>query len=96
MNFTALKQNLQEAYDAIVAKINDNQLPEVAEVNTFVRLTTQMHMTADEGWVDQAEDFAHLATEFLQAVKKGQLEDAVMLIESLNEAQTYCHRTFKD
>ncbi len=96
MNFTALKQNLQEAYDVIVAKINDNQLPEVAEANTFARLATQMHMTANDDWADQAEDFAHLAAEFLQTVKKGQLEDAVMLIESLNEAQTYCHRTFKD
>jgi hypothetical protein len=36
-----------------------------------------------------------LANQLLQTVKKGKLEDAIRLIDSLQDAQDYCHRTYK-
>ena len=52
-------------------------------------------MQAEEPWVGEAEDFAHLANQLLQTVKKGKREDAIRLVDSLQDALDFCHRTFK-
>jgi len=95
MDFKALKASLDTTFQAICNTIQDGQVPEEKLVNSFVRLCTQLHMQADEDWMGEAEDFAHLANQLLLTVKKGKLEDAIRLIDSLQDAQDYCHRTFK-
>ena len=64
-------------------------------MNRLARLAQRLHQQADEDWMDEAEDFSHLAGQLLGACKKGDVEGAVMLVESLDEAQTFCHRTYK-
>ncbi len=95
MDFRALKTSLDQAFQDILEATQDGQIPEEKIVNQFVRLSTQLHVQADEDWVGEAEDFAHLANQLLQAVKKGKREDAIRLVDSLQDAQDYCHRTFK-
>lgn len=95
MDFRALKASLEQTFQAIVDATQDAQIPDEALVNKFSRQCTQLHMQAEEPWVGEAEDFAHLANQLLQTVKKGKREDAIRLVDSLQDAQDFCHRTFK-
>lgn len=95
MDFRALKTALDEAFQIILEATQDGQIPEEKVVNQFVRLSTQLHVQAEEDWAGEAEDFAHLANQLLQAVKKGKREDSIRLVDSLQDAQDYCHRTYK-
>jgi XXXCH domain-containing protein len=95
MDFRALKAALDDAFQGILESTQDGQIPEEKIVNQFARLSTQLHAQAEEDWVGEAEDFAHLANQLLQTVKKGKREDAIRLVDSLQDAQDYCHRTYK-
>ena len=44
----------------------------------------------------EAEDFLHLANQLSRAVKNGELPEVVQLVDSLEDACAYCHRTFRD
>jgi len=95
MDFRELKTSLEEVFQAILDTIQDGRLPDEAVVLQFVRLATQLHIQADEDWAGEAEDFAHLANQLLLVVKKGKREDAIRLVNSLQDAQDYGHRTYK-
>jgi len=95
MDFRELKASMDKAFQAILDIIQEGQIPEEAVVIQFVRLATQLHLQAEEVWAGEAEDFAHLANQLLLVVKKGKREDAIRLVDSLQDAQDYCHRTYK-
>jgi XXXCH domain-containing protein len=95
MDFRFLKASMDEAFQTILDVTQDGQLPEEKLLIHFSRLSTQLHVQADEDWVGEAEDFAHLANQLLIAVKKGERQDAIRLVDSLRDAQDFCHRTFK-
>ena len=86
---------MDEVFQAILESIQDGQIPEEALVVQFARLATQLHLQADEAWAGEAEDFAHLANQLLLVVKKRKREDAIRLVDSLQDAQDYCHRMYK-
>ena len=96
MEFKTTKRDLEEVFALIQTQAEDANLPDEATVNRFVRLARSLHQLADEAWVDEAEDFSHLAGQLLNAVKKGDVEGSVMLVESLGDAQSFCHRMFRD
>ena len=96
MDFKTTKHDLEEAFTLILSQIEDGNLPDATAVNRFVRLAGLMHQLADEAWMEEAEDFSHLAGQLLLAVKKSDVEATVMLVESLDDAQSFCHRTFRD
>lgn len=95
MDFRDLKNNLDLLFQKLLESTQDGQLPDEPTVAQFSRLCTQLHVQSDEAWVGEAEDFSHLANQLLQAVKKGKREDAIRLVDSLQDAQDYCHRMFK-
>ncbi|GFK95364.1 hypothetical protein NNJEOMEG_03226 [Fundidesulfovibrio magnetotacticus] len=95
MDFRQLKSSLEQTFQKILDKVQDGQLPNEQDVAHFARLTTQLHVQADEDWAGEAEDFSHLANQLLQTVKKGKREDAIRLVDSLQDAQDFCHRTYK-
>ena len=96
MEFAALKAILEKTFRIIQNRTAHGELPEVDQVSSFVRYCRQLHTQAPDDWADEAGDFAHMAEKLLQAVKNGLAEESVLCVESLNEAQTYCHRMFKD
>lgn len=96
MEFSALKASMDKSFQEIQTRTTHGELPELEQVNQFVRLCRQLHTQAPDDWADEAGDFAHMAEKLLQAVKNGAAEESVLCVESLNEAQTYCHRMFKD
>jgi len=95
MDFRALKASLEHSFQDILDRIQEGQTLDEQLITQFARLSTQLHVQADEDWAGEAEDFAHLANQLLIAVKKGKSEDAIRLVDSLQDAQDYCHRTFK-
>lgn len=96
MEFKTTKRDLEAVFTKIQSQVAEADLPDEETVNRFARLARKMHQMADDDWVDEAEDFSHLAGQLLNAVKKGDVEAAVMLVESLDDAQSFCHRTFRD
>ena len=96
MEFKTTKRDLEAVFAKIQSQVEDATLPDEESVNRLARLARKMHQLADEDWMDEAEDFSHLAGQLLNAVKKGDVEDCVMLVESLDDAQSFCHRTFRD
>ncbi len=96
MDFSTIKQDMTRVFETITSKTDEGLLPDEDSVNSFVRLSRRLHQLADESWIGEAEDFSHLANQLLNAVKKGDLENSIMLVESLQDAQAYCHRTFRD
>lgn len=96
MNFSQIKAKLTDLFNQIERQAANAELPDLEIVNNFSRLCRQMHNSAPDTWVLEAEDFAHLASQLQQAVKKKQTADAILLVDSLQDAWAYCHRTFKD
>jgi len=96
MNFVALKQSLEKVFLAIKSATDEGALPNLEDAAQFVKLAQMLELQAKEQWVGEAEDFAHLASQLLSTVKKGQLEDTVLLVESLDDAKAYCHRSVKE
>jgi len=96
MEFTALKSGLEKVFEDIQTQSSHGELPKIEQVSSFVRLCRQLHTQAPDEWADEAGDFTHMAEKLLQAVKNGLVEESVLCVESLSEAQTYCHRLFKD
>lgn len=96
MEFKTTKRDLEAVFTQIQSQVEEANLPDEETANRFARLARKMHQLADESWMDEAEDFSHLAGQLLIAVKKGDVEATVMLVESLDDAQSFCHRTFRD
>lgn len=95
MDFKALKRSLETCFNTIVSKTRDGELPDEKDISQLTRLSRQLHAAAPEEWSGEAEDFAHLAAQLQQAVKNRDVEECVILVQSLDDAQTYCHRMFK-
>jgi XXXCH domain-containing protein len=96
MDLSSLKKELQETFDAILEKSSQGELPDIDQVNNFIRLSRHMVGMADDDWAVEADDFAHLAEELLLLVRQKDVQGSTMLADSLQEAQTYCHRMFRE
>ncbi len=96
MEFQTTKRDLEEVFTHIQNQVAEANLPDEESANRLVRLSRKLHQLAAENWMDEAEDFSHLAGQLLNAVKKGDVEGCVMLVESLDDAQSFCHRMFRD
>jgi XXXCH domain-containing protein len=96
MEFQTTKRDLEEVFAKIRSQVEDASLPDEEAVNRLVRLARKMYQAAKNDWADEAEDFLHLAGQLLIAVKKADVEGCVMLVESLEDAQSFCHRSFRE
>jgi XXXCH domain-containing protein len=95
MDLKTTKQEMETVFQSIQSRTIEGAMPEEKDVSQLLRLARQMQMLADDDWADECEDFQHLVDQLLHAVKKNQVSDAILLVESLSDAQTYCHRTFR-
>jgi XXXCH domain-containing protein len=94
MDFHALKKDMESVFNSIQDNALSGELPSEQDANEFFRLAKVMQNGAKEDWADECEDFVHLASQLQMAVRKGNVHDATLLAESLNESRTYCHRMF--
>jgi XXXCH domain-containing protein len=88
-----LLDSLDQTFQEIRDKATNAELPEEEQVQEFVRLTRLLHSQADEDWVDEAEDCSVMAQKLMQAVKKKQVQDCVLIVESMDELLTMVPRS---
>lgn len=94
MNLKNLMQSLSVTFKQIENSAESSILPGTAETGKLLRISRQIHDEAPEGWSLEAEDFAHLADQLNKAVRNDDLPSAIRLIDSLKDAQCFCHETF--
>ena len=96
MHLKKIKLSMEPLFERMKEEASTGELPRQEDVSQFVRLCRQMYDFADDPWLIEAEDFLHLANQLTAAVKNESLSEVVLLIESLDDACAYCHRTFRD
>ncbi len=96
MDFQTLKKDLDAIFTTLQRSTEAGDLPTIQDVMRFISLTEKMHMNAPDEWVNEAEDFLHLARQLHSSVKHHQVQDAVLLLDALHDAQEFCHRTYRN
>ncbi len=81
-----LKHELEKVYADITKSIGANSLPALETMQEFTRLARMMPILAEDEWIGEAEDFAHLATQIFLAAKKNDFKTVVQLSDSLDDA----------
>lgn len=95
MDFQTLKNDLGTIFATLQRSTEAGELPTIQDVTRFVALTTKLHMNAPDEWINEAEDFLHLARQLHSSVKHQHVQDAVLLMDALQDAQEFCHRTYQ-
>ncbi len=95
MNIKEFKKKLSQSFFELKKSTKQGELPPLPEVEKFYSLAQKLTHFASEDWLEEAEDFVLLAQKLKQSVQKGNIRDTLMLINSLSEARSYCHKTFK-
>ncbi len=91
MNTKQTKYKLQDLYDQIHENVHQGELPSEEDVRAFIRLFEHFITQVDFEMTAECEDFLHMSKQLLHAVKKNNLSDAIQLVDSLNDAKSYCH-----
>ncbi len=95
MQFKQLKTELEKVFQQIKEVSEGGETPSLENVKHFVRLCGKMQHQAAEEWAFEVDDFVHLANQLLQSVRNQNIQDIVPLVTSLDDARTFCHRTFR-
>lgn len=94
MEMKKLKQEMQSLFATIQESTQLGELPSLQETAQFERLARRLLTMASEDWMDECEDFVHIVDQLHKSVKQGQASDAILLVESIADAKTFCHRTY--
>ncbi len=91
MNTKQTKFKLQDLYDQFVEDVHNGELPKETDIRTFIRLFEHFVTQVDFEMTAECEDFIHMSKQLLHAVKRKSLSEAIQLVDSLNDAKSYCH-----
>lgn len=95
MKLKEYKKKLAQSFFELKKFTKQGELPPLPAVENFYNLAQKLTSYANEEWLEEAEDFVILAKKLKQSSQKGELKECIMLINSLSEARSYCHKTFK-
>lgn len=76
---------MEQAFENIRDKTRESQLPEMDDVKELVRLSRLLHHNVDEDFAPEAEDFSLMAQKLFHAVKRDDIEESVMIVDSLED-----------
>lgn len=96
MDFRTFKHELDAVFSALQRSTEAGDLPAMQDVTHFISLAEKLHMHAPDDWLSESEDFLHLARQLHSSVKHLRVQDAVLLMDALKDAQEFCHRTYRD
>ncbi|HDQ39430.1 MAG TPA: GAK system XXXCH domain-containing protein [Desulfonatronum sp.] len=96
MDFHNLKRHLNTFFSALQRSADAGELPQLSDAASFVLFAEKMHMNASDDWLPEAEDFLHLARQLHSAIKHKKIQDTVLLMDALQDAQEFCHRTYRE
>lgn len=85
---------MRELFSTIQQATDSGELPALKDVTSFLQATEKMAMNANEAWHHEAEDFLHLTRQLHMVVKKQSIQETVLIIDALRDAQEFCHRSF--
>ena len=91
MRMDEIREQLDYLFALFKQASQEGAMPSHEDLDNLMRLSRRMHSQADEEWLDEAEDFLHLANQLQVAVKQDNVQDAIPLIDSLNEAYSFCY-----
>lgn len=94
MQMKKLKGEMQALFTAIQESTQIGELPSLENTAQFERLARRLLTLANEDWMDECEDFVHIVDQLHKSVKQGLTADAILLVESIHDAKTFCHRTY--
>lgn len=94
MDLQEMTRELHDSFESI--RINSEQgiIPDLESAKHFQRLCQRLHNSAPGEWIDEAEDFAHLANELFLAIRHNREQDAILIIDSLGDAYSYLSSHF--
>ncbi len=95
MNFKTLKAKMEEHFDTIQESASAGEMPPITEIEAFERLVKRMASFVQDDWAGELEDFHHMTRQLLHSARKGEVQEAIRIVESLNDAQTFCHQSFR-
>jgi XXXCH domain-containing protein len=81
----SVRGEIERLFEKVQEKTRESQLPEMEDVKEMLRLSKQLQLAADEDWVDEAEDVSLMADKLLHAVKRSDVNDAIIVTDSLDE-----------
>lgn len=96
MKLQELKQGMSQVFTRIESRSATGEMPEISDVLDLVRLSRKFQLTSSDEYGDELTDFVYLAEQLEKAVKGNELENSILLVTSLQEAMTYCHRMYKE
>lgn len=96
MVLPAIKRELEAILLNLSRSAESGELPSQQDTQSFNQLAIKMHMNAPDEWASEAEDFLHLARQLHLAVKRESIQESVLLLDALRDAQQFCHRTYRD
>ncbi|TVQ99137.1 MAG: GAK system XXXCH domain-containing protein [Desulfovibrionales bacterium] len=94
MSFSVIKNQMQTLFVRMQQAGDAGELPDLKDITAFLHATERMAMNAEEAWHSEAEDFLHLTRQLHMVVKKKSLQEAILLLDALRDAQEFCHRSF--
>lgn len=94
MDMKSIKQELRIVFDAILERAEVGELPMESDAAQLEKLARRLLTHAAEAWIDECDDFVHIAAQLTKCVKRGEVHDAILLVESISDAMNFCHRTY--
>jgi XXXCH domain-containing protein len=94
MDLNELTSILSSQLNTLTARCQQGEVPEEPVANEFHRLCQKLQSNAPDDWYEEAEDFAHLANQLCQAIKQGRSQEAILLIDSLEDSYNYLSTRF--
>ena len=94
MDLHELTSSISSQLYAFSRMSEQGEVPEEPVALEFHRLCQKLQSIAPDGWYEEAEDFSHLANQLCQALKQGQAQEAILLIDSLEDSYNYLSTCF--
>jgi XXXCH domain-containing protein len=94
MDLRELTSSITSQLSAITQKSEQGDVPEEPDALEFHRLCQKLQSIAPDDWYEEAEDFTHLANQLCQALKQGRTQEAILLIDSIEDSYNYLSTCF--
>jgi XXXCH domain-containing protein len=94
MDMKSIKQELRIVFAAILERAKVGELPLESDVILLEKLARRFLTHAADAWIDECDDLVHIAAQLTKCVKRGEVHDAILLVESISDAMNFCHRSY--
>lgn len=87
MEIQKLLKNLNLFFAKISEKNDLAEKPLAEDVSQLIRYARHLQSVVDEDYIEECEDYAHLANQLLHAIRRGDASETIPIVDSLQELQ---------